>query len=82
MRTTDKPDYATVLRVVRDWSPVQRFLLVQEVLQTLAPAEPPEPAARNTLERARGLLATDHSPPSDDEVAQWLGERRIRRYGQ
>jgi hypothetical protein len=38
--------------------------------------------ARNTLERARGLLAADHSPPSDGEVARWLEERRIQRYGQ
>ncbi len=82
MRTADKPDYATILGIVRDWPAGQRFLLVQEVLQTLAPSEPPRPAARNTLERARGLLATGHSPPSDDEVAQWLDERRIRRYGQ
>ncbi len=82
MRTADKPDYATVLGIVRDWPPVQRFLLVQEVLQTLAPSEPPQPAGRSTLERAQGLLATGHSPPSDDELARWLEERRIQRYDQ
>ena len=81
MRTTDKLDYATVLGIVRDWPPVQRFLLVQEVLQTLAPSEPPRPTPRNTLERARGLLATDRPPPSDDELARWLEERRVQRYG-
>ena len=82
MRTDDEPDYATVLGIVRDWPPVQRFRLVQEILQTLAPSESPRPVARNTLERARGLLAADHSPPSDGEVARWLEERRIQRYGQ
>ena len=82
MRTADKSDYARILGIVRDWPPAQRFLLVQEVLQTLAPLAMPRPPVRPTLERARGLLATDQPPPSDSEVAQWLEERRLQRYGQ
>ncbi|HWQ15448.1 MAG TPA: hypothetical protein VNL77_21785 [Roseiflexaceae bacterium] len=34
-----------------------------------------------TLDRALGLLASDRPPPADEEVARWLEERRIERYG-
>src|SRR5258708_1728333 len=28
-----------------------------------------------------GLLATDRPPPTDEEVKQWLEERRVEKYG-
>lgn len=71
-------DYETILALVRSWPATQRFTLVQDVLHTLAPTER-EP--RQTLEQARGLLATKHAPPSDQQVAEWLDERRTERYG-
>jgi len=39
MTTPQRLDYETVLRIVRQWSPEQRFGLVQEVLNTLAPGK-------------------------------------------
>lgn len=81
MRAMDTTDYETILKIVRDWPPAQRFMLIQEVLQTLARPRTPQPAARGTLDQARGLLATDQPPPSDREIAQWLDERRAERYG-
>ena len=36
--------------------------------------------AKNTLERARGLLAGSIPPPTDEEVQQWLEQRRLAKY--
>jgi len=71
-------DYETILALVRSWPAAQRFSLVQDVLVTLAPTER---APRPTLQHARGLLATDHAPPTDAQIAEWLHDRRSERYG-
>ena len=73
-------DYETILALVRSRPAAQRFSLslVQDVLVTLAPTER---APRQTLQHARGLLATDHALPTNEQVAEWLDERRSERYG-
>ncbi len=71
--------YETILSIVRAWPEPERLSLVQDVMQTLADEKS---AARHpTLEQALGLLATDRPPPTDEEIEQWLDERRTRRYG-
>ena len=76
--STQTSSYETVLALVRAWPAAQRFLLVHDLLATLAPTERiPHP----TLQHARGLLATEHAPPTDAQVDAWLDERRSERYG-
>jgi hypothetical protein len=70
-------DYETILALVHSWPATQRFSLAQDVLVTLVPTER---TPRPTLQHARGLLATDHAPPTDEQVAEWLDERRSERY--
>jgi hypothetical protein len=81
MDVVDTADYNTILQIVRDWPPRQRFNLVQEVLKTLTPEETSKRPQRRTLDQALGLLATDRPAPTDAEIAQWLDERRVERYG-
>lgn len=75
------PDYQQVLTLVRSWPAEQRFVLIQDLLTTLAPSVGPDRATQPTLNQARGLLKTHAAPPSDAEVAVWLDERRQARYG-
>lgn len=70
-------DYEKILTLVRSWSAAQRFSLVQDVLVTLTPTERER---RQTLHQAQGLLATEHAIPTDQQVAEWLDERRSERY--
>jgi hypothetical protein len=74
-------NYDTVLKIIRGWPVSQRVTLVQAVLSTLVP--PPNALAPRapTLTRARGLLATAQPAPSDEQISQWLEERRQERYG-
>lgn len=82
MTATNTADYQTILTIVRDWPPAQQFMLVREVLRTLAPDAGARPPGRETLAAARGLLATDRPAPTDQEITRWLEERRTERYGQ
>ncbi len=72
--------YTSVLHIVRTWPARQRYLLVQDLLKTLEP-EVESTQAGDTLSFARGLLATDKPAPADEEVAQWLEEHRLEKYG-
>ena len=67
---------------VRQWSTPQRFSLVQDLLQSLAPElkHPTEPSI-DTLAKARGLLSTSQPAPTDAQVAQSIEESRIERCG-
>lgn len=76
--SADVAEYQQILARVRSWSAAQRLHLVQDVLTTLAPIER---EARQTLEQARGLLASDRPTPTDEDVARLLDERRAERYG-
>jgi hypothetical protein len=64
MNVAETPNIETVLKIVRDWPPEQRSLLVREIVKTL---ETPSHARRDTLGRALGLLATDRPAPTDAE---------------
>jgi hypothetical protein len=81
MSTSNVADYEDILTIVRTWPATQRFTLVQEVLKTLAPVEEHEQPSKRTLDQARGLLATGRPVPTDEEITQWLEERRTERYG-
>jgi hypothetical protein len=80
MSVAEAEEYEAILKIVRVWPPARRIILVQAVLQTLAPSET-MPGSHSTLERALGLLTTDRPTPSDADVAAWLEERRNERYG-
>ena len=67
-------DYEAILKIVASWPPPRRFALLQDVLRSLATEAETDAPKRPTLAIARGLLATDRTPPSDAEVDQWRGE--------
>jgi len=79
MDTAAIPSYETILKIVSSWPVEQRLRLVQDVRKTIPPGVPH--SRLPTLHRALGLLATDRSAPSDEEIAQWLEEHRLEKYG-
>ncbi len=80
MNTLKVNGYETVMSTVRQWSPDKRFALVRDVINTLAMEIKPRQSKRNTLGKALGLLATSQRAPSDTDIRQWLGERRMEKY--
>jgi hypothetical protein len=81
MNQLDNANYEGVLNIVRQWPILQQMALVQDVLKTLKVRLEPARRPGNTLSRALGLLATDQPAPTDEEIKQWLDERRMERYG-
>ena len=63
---------------VRSWPQPLRVSLTSRILQSLeAEQERPKKSLRDLV----GILATDQSPPTDEEVERILEEERMRKYG-
>ncbi|HEY8284691.1 MAG TPA: hypothetical protein VIJ28_09935 [Chloroflexota bacterium] len=68
-----------ILRKIETW-PVEdqvalAHLILEHASMRAATARPP------SWRQLAGLAATGHPPPSDEEVARWLDERRVEKYG-
>ena len=83
MSHVENINYESVLKTIRQWPKPQRFMLVQEVLRTLAPeSEVGKPQRRErTLEQALSVVKLNGPAPTDEEVRQWLDEHRMEKYG-
>jgi hypothetical protein len=85
--TTPTPDFATILQSIDSWSREERLRLARAILNQLAqsrnrPASSPEAARHprsSSFEALYGLASTGGPPPSDEQVAAWLEEKRMRR---
>ena len=81
MNQVENINYEATLKTIRQWTNAQRYALLQDVLRTLAPeAEKPRVRER-TLEQALRVVPLARLPPTDEEVAQWLDEHRMEKYG-
>jgi hypothetical protein len=78
--TQNPNEYRQVLTTVYRWSPAERIALIQDLLNTLAPAVQRTTPTIKTLDLALGLLADDRPAPSDEEVAKWLEEHRQKKF--
>lgn len=65
---------------VRNWEPASRALLARRILDTLDPPHISDPPRSLPPESVFGLLKTDASPPTDDEVRAILDEERLRKH--
>jgi hypothetical protein len=81
MSQSKRDDYENVFEIVRYWTPSQRFNLMQDILKTLAPQEETAGRKRQAVKEVFGILATGQTPPSDEEIKQWLDEHRWEKYG-
>jgi hypothetical protein len=84
--TTPTPDLSTILHSIDSWSREERLRLARAILDQLAQSHngsaasadaAPHPGS-SSFEALYGLAATDGPPPSDEQVATWLDERRMR----
>jgi hypothetical protein len=83
MSPTESNELSEVLDRVKRWSDADRFALVKEVLETLAPRE----STISRLNRGRSAkeirktFKTDQPAPDDQTIRQWIDERRMGKYG-
>lgn len=74
-------DRDTILQAIRDWPPDEQMALVREILEQVRTPLVEEPLAPPDSLGLAGLLANGKTPPSDEEVAQWLDEHWMEKYG-
>ena len=74
-------DRDTILRVVRSWPPDEQRALAGDILRHTGAPLVEEPLAPPDSAGLAGLLATKDSPPTDEDVANWLDVHRLERYG-
>jgi hypothetical protein len=74
-------EYDAVLQVVSQWPAEQRITLAHDVLETLRAHGRDEAGVKSTLDRALGLGRGAGEPPSDEQVENWLEERRMEKHG-
>lgn len=71
---------AAILQAIQELPPEEQDALVSELLDTFAGVK--EPPVTPHSSRLVGIFANGKTPPTDEEVAQWLGEHRGEKYGQ
>jgi len=54
---------------------------IERYQRRLPRSESPAASAPSSWDALYGLATTDHQPPSDEQVAEWLDERRMEKYG-
>jgi hypothetical protein len=83
MSIIESSEMADVLDRVKQWTVAERFALVREVLETLAPKlPPPSPIPRGRpVEEILESFKTDKPAPDDETVRQWIDEQRMEKYG-
>lgn len=77
-------DRDMILEVTRTWSLPDQMALAQAILQAISErlAEGRRSPQRPSWREMAGLAAVPgKEPPSDEQVAQWLDERRMNKYG-
>ena len=74
-------DYDIVSKSIAKWSPTDRLLLAQNILNSLILEQTQGSTPKNTLSQALGLLTTEQPAPTDEQISHWLKEHRLEKYG-
>ncbi|MEM7128865.1 MAG: hypothetical protein AAF702_21200 [Chloroflexota bacterium] len=78
-------DKELILRAFVRLSLDERFAILQELIQILSPKYQLDKGKAKessiTLKEMQAISAQFGPPPSDEEVQQWLDERREEKYG-
>lgn len=78
--TTPTQDRERILRDIQGWPVEEQVALAQSILQRAAQMRQKQ-SPRVPSAALRGLLANGQPAPSDEDVARWLEEARLEKYG-
>ncbi len=77
--TPTSSDAEAILRTITSWSTRDRLLLAQRILDQVLTSD--HSGVRARWQELAGLAAPDGPVPDDADVAVWLEEHRLERYG-
>ncbi len=73
-------DQDTILEAIQAWPIADQVTLAEAILQRVSAQRAKAPQRPSWREMA-GLAANGQEAPSDEQVAQWLDEHRMEKYG-
>lgn len=86
--TTSSLDPDTILRTIAAWPIEEQVRLARTILQRATAHIPAsterhqdQAPQRSTWEALYGIASNGQEPPTDEQVAQWLDEHRMEKYG-
>jgi hypothetical protein len=82
--STTSADREAILRTVEGWAPDEQVTLARAILERAAANSRPstaQPSSRSTWDALYGIALSGDTAPSDEQVAQWLDEHRMEKYG-
>lgn len=74
-------DRETILCTVQSWPAEEQIALAVEILELAQGPTAEEPLEPPDSRSLAGLIANSQTPPTDEEVAQWLDAHRMEKYG-
>lgn len=77
-----EPEHEAIQQAIASWPIEEQIALARGILERAGVTAIAQPAGRSTWEALYGLAANSgQEPPSDEQVARWLDERRTNKYG-
>jgi hypothetical protein len=73
-------DRVTILQAIQELPQEEQEELISELIDRFASMK--EPPLTPHTSRLAGIFHNGKTPPTDEEIAQWLDERRLEKYGQ
>jgi hypothetical protein len=74
-------DFDSVLATISAWPAERRASLAHALIDSLTTAADRPNGQKPTIDQLVGIARGDAPPPTDEQVKQWLGEHRMRKYG-
>lgn len=78
-------EHDAILRAIAAWPVEEQMTLARSILERITGSQPSdsgEGAVRSTWGALYGVASSGSEPPSDEQVAQWLDEHKMDKYGQ
>lgn len=77
-------DREAILKAVEGWPPDEQVALARALLERAAAHSVPpttQPPSHSTWDALYGIASSGDTAPSDEQVAQWLDEHWMEKYG-
>lgn len=75
-------DRETILQTIQSWSQDEQLALARAIIERADAAQEGADAPRRSIwDELYGAASNGKEPPTDEEVAQWLDEHKMEKYG-
>jgi hypothetical protein len=77
-------DHKDILHAIERWPVEEQVTLARAILERVASGQVEtslEKPVRSTWDALHGIASSGQEPPTDEQLAQWLDEHKMDKYG-